>query len=171
MFDNNKCATSPNWADMEEEEDEKRSLSSSSPLVVAKLSYVSVVSKGISYSTGSYSTGSYSGSYSAGSYPPISDLSLEDSDPDPDCSCDFIAIKKKRDICEKAVLQWAKNKNGVIGEVVEIRYDEEIFCIRCAIPFIFTAKSKEKYDEKGWKMPKICKVCSQSRFKERKAGI
>jgi len=67
-------------------------------------------------------------------------------------------IQKK---CEFAVLQWAKNK-----KVSTCNIDEEIICNRCSSPFIFNVLSKKKYEEKGWKSPKICKSCSQMRYKE-----
>jgi hypothetical protein len=115
-------------------------------------------------------------------------VSVDCGDNESDFS-DFTVVRKKRtnkteknDItkkCESAVLQWAKNKdikpqqypgNNVKKPIAtKCCGDEEIICNRCGLPFVYSAKTKEKYAEKGWKAPKICKPCSQMRFEDRRS--
>lgn len=80
------------------------------------------------------------------------------------------SCKKK---CENAVIQWAKTNNNSksTSSVNKLRCgDEEIICNRCAIPFVYTRETKQKNAERGWKTPKICKVCSHIRYQDRKKG-
>jgi hypothetical protein len=158
-----KCA-SKSWADMQEDyEDEVASSRSLSP--VAKPSYALIVSKGVD--------------------PCLDFECLEGSDSIDDSASDFsdftVVSHKKKNMakCESAILQWAKSKGrkeaGSRWPLVDAylegqinKCDDEIICNRCSSPFLFNAKSKEKYAEKGWKAPKICKTCSQMRFEERK---
>jgi hypothetical protein len=83
------------------------------------------------------------------------------------CDSDKTEIAKK---CENAVYEWAKckNENIVSKKVCD---DEEIICKKCGIPFVFTKKTKDNYLYKGWNMPKICKICSQARYEERKTIV
>jgi len=142
-----KECTSKSWADIQEHEDEVASSRSMSPL--PKLSYALIASKG--------------------TVPSECIDKVDESDDD----SDFIVVTRKRcekkDMvkkCEGAVLQWAKTKGQV--SKTKCNEDDEIICNRCSSPFVFNAKTKEKYTEKGWKAPKICKMCSQVRFEERK---
>lgn len=98
---------------------------------------------------------------------------VSDSVPDsvPDSSSDFTLVqsrtKKKSSMakCESALAEWARNKGS--KPVVKCSGDEQIVCKRCSAPFVFGEKAKERYAERGWKMPKICKACSQARFEEK----
>jgi len=44
---------------------------------------------------------------------------------------------------------------------------EKLICSKCSNSFFFSVRMKEKYAEKGWKTPKICKSCSQLRYEKR----
>jgi hypothetical protein len=140
------------------------SSTSPAPPFPVKLSYASIASKGVVLASDAKrvtfcETASY-------------------SEPEPDESgsdfSDFTVVtsRKKKDMtkkCENAVLQWAARSKGQAAQPVsKCSGDEELICNRCALPFIFNAKTKEKYVERGWKVPKICKVCSQTRFEERR---
>ena len=151
-----KCVS---WADMADEDDELLSLSSNDSNIKqdikqdikVKHSYASIASKGVVIANDAKAR--------------FCNIS------EPDFS-DFIVVSnKKKDMtkkCENAVLQWAKNKGSTKTNACETNGDQEIICNRCALPFVLNAVTKEKYTERGWKMPKICKFCSQSRYEERK---
>jgi hypothetical protein len=123
---------------------------------VTKLSYVSIASKGVVIANNT--TKADSGSK-------CETISTDD---------DFTVVSKKKKQtvkkCETAVLQWAKTKGQaqvVSKPVTKCDSDEEIVCNRCGLPFVFNKGMKQRYAEKGWKTPKICKVCSQMRFEDR----
>lgn len=73
--------------------------------------------------------------------------------------------------CENAVLEWVEQRKRKTKKIntESVPKDQKIICNRCSVSFIFTQESKEKYEKKGWKAPKICTVCSQERYEERKA--
>jgi hypothetical protein len=107
------------------------------------------------------------------SYASITSKNVPSSESD-ECAADFtdftVVKKKIMKKCETAVLEWAKRQTEKPISMCrdeELR-DEELICNRCALPFVFSMKTKEKYAERGWKIPKICKICSQTRFEERK---
>lgn len=84
---------------------------------------------------------------------------------------DFTVVKsksaKKESIakCESALTEWVKNKGS--RSVTKCSSDEQLVCKRCSAPFVFSEQAKEKYAERGWKVPKICKPCSQARFEDK----
>ncbi len=145
------------WADMEDEEDAR----SVSP--ATKLSYASIASKGVLATTNNIYVSTWGSDSEFGSE------SVDDSASD---FSDFTVVSHKKHNkqmltkCENAVVQWAKNK-GQISKPNKCNGDDEIICNRCSSPFIFNAKTKEKYAEKKWTAPKICKMCSQMRYEER----
>jgi hypothetical protein len=137
-----KCS----WADMEDENFEVP--------IVKKLSYASIASKGVVI---------------ANDTKIVCEKTIDDDN-------DFIVVSRKQAMkkCENAVLQWAKTKGQGQGSrdskcVTKCVTDEEIICNRCGLPFVFNLNMKQKYAEKNWKTPKICKVCSQMRFEDRKS--
>ncbi len=79
----------------------------------------------------------------------------------------FMIVKKKekemKKKCETAVFEWAMNKGKVPSSTDT---SNDIICCRCALPFVFNENMKMRYVQKGWKVPKICKICSQARFEE-----
>jgi hypothetical protein len=83
---------------------------------------------------------------------------------------DFVVVVSKKKImtkkCEDAVLEWVKNKGFDVEP--KVCDDDEFICNRCALPFVVNQTMKIKYEQRGWKIPKICKVCSQNRFEERR---
>lgn len=164
-----KCS----WADMEDEECSIASNATpSTPLTPSvcspvKFSYACIASKGVKCSEVESVVETMHAS---------SEVESESVDDNASDFSDFTLVRKKRsnkqDItkqdmtkrCESAVLQWAKNKSQEKRSCT----DEEISCTRCGIPFLFSTKTKQKYAEKGWKTPKICKVCCQLRYEDRK---
>lgn len=129
---------------MEDEE-----VSSSKICPVKKFSYATIVTKGIFSDSVSDSV--------------TDSVSISDSDSD----FTVVSHARKRDMtkkCENAVFQWANNK-GLVPK--SEKSCDEIICNRCSSPFVFPSKMKERYVEKGWVAPKICKMCSQIRFEER----
>jgi len=143
-----KCS----WADMQEEyESELESQNSASPSTSPtfssttfspKLSYLAIVSKGVVMANN-----------------PLENNQVDENPCDPNDGFTLVCKKKQIKKCENAVLQWAKNKSTT---------DEEIICVRCALPFLFNKHMKQRYNERGWKVPKVCKVCSQIRYEDRK---
>jgi hypothetical protein len=99
------------------------------------------------------------------SYASVAKLGIPDSVSD----SDSVRIAK----CESALLEWVKNKNSsiVVNRDSPNNKQKQITCQVCFDPFIFDEKMKNKYVERGWKMPKTCRSCCQSRHETReKAG-
>jgi hypothetical protein len=151
------------------EEEDSMSTSSTSSIPVEKLSYASATLKGVavvdnvSASDSAFVSASVSASVSESIDDNVSDFS------------DFTLVSRKK--CENALAKWAKNKQHISVKTVSKPVvqcslgDKHIICNQCDMSFIFTAKSKKKYDESNWKSPKICKVCSQMRYEDRKIII
>lgn len=165
-----KCS----WADMEDQDEEERSIASSfsssvSSPSVQKLSYALIASKGVAVDNDNACDNTCGISDTASSSASVDDTVSDFSD------FTVVSYKKKQTMkkCESAILHWAKTKGQSQAQdrsrvTKPISKCDEIICNRCALPFVFNAKTKQKYAEKGWKTPKICKVCSQMRFEDRK---
>lgn len=151
------------WGDFEDEDKVKDKVSQITQIDVklqiqatVKISYASIVSKGVG------TTCEYN-SENDNSENEDSENEKDDSKYDSKYD-DFTLVSKKtkQKKFENVVMQWAEKHK------TEFKCTEQLTCAQCNLCFFFGGKTKKNYIEKGWKTPRICKVCSQKRYNERK---
>jgi len=78
--------------------------------------------------------------------------------------------------CQDAVTNWINSKKAedddawiiVSKKTKQTSSNTVIMCVTCGLPFEYTQQMKKKYEERNWLAPKVCKICSQARYEEKK---